>query len=714
MPSWMERVLFHSNEEHTLDRMAAYFQVRAQGGVGIMVTGGIAPNRRGWVGPFSSQLTTEQEMEHHKVVTEAVHSVGVPVYGSNDTLKPKVCLQLLHTGRYAYHPFPVSASNTKSPISPFPAKAMSKSQIQQTVQDFTNAAALASRAGYDGVEVMGSEGYLLSQFLSPRTNHRQDEYGGNFSNRARFPLEIVKSIRAAVNRDFIIIFRISLLDLVEGGMLWEETLELAPALEQAGVTILNTGIGWHEARVPTITTTVPRGTFAFSTKKLRESNVVSIPLISTNRINDPSTAESLLKDNVSDMVSMARPLLADPEFLTKAMNEEANLINTCIACNQACLDHVFIGKTASCLVNPKACHETELVTKLLPESERVRIGVVGAGPAGCAFSLAAADMGHQVTLYDQGDELGGQFNMAKRIPGKEEFHETLRYFEEQIKRSDRIQLKLNTSVDYDAMVKQSNDIDKWVLATGVTPRDPNIPGQQHPNVLTYIDVLKGNKPVGERVVIIGAGGIGFDVAEFLLYHEQDKTHKDISVEEFWEEWGIDSKQRHRGGLQEPHHKQPKRQIHLLQRKKGKLGANLGKTTGWVHRATLKAGHVSMINGVTYDSIDEEGNLHYTKDGKSEILEVDTIVLCAGQVERRELQEMAVSQQNDGGKIQGDYVFTIGGAYSAGELDAKRAIDMGTRLATCIHDDNVVQGKHVFQAPPSIEEKMFQLLLKYTK
>lgn len=716
MPSWMERVLFQTSEKHSLDRMAAYFQTRAQGGVGMMVTGGIAPNRRGWVGPFSSQLTNQQEMEAHKVVTEAVHSVDVPVFGTADdaTLKPKICLQLLHTGRYAYHPFAVSASSTKSPISPFPAKALSKSDVQKTVQDFTNAAVLASQAGYDGVEVMGSEGYLLSQFLSPRTNHREDDYGGCFSNRARFPLEIVKSIRAAVNSDFIIIFRISLLDLVEGGMSWEEALELAPALELAGVTILNTGIGWHEARVPTIATSVPRGAFAFCTKKLKDSNVVSIPLVSTNRINDPATAESLLKDNVSDMVSMARPLLADPDFLNKAMNEEAKLINTCIACNQACLDHAFVGKTASCLVNPKACHETELVTQLLPESQRLRIGVVGAGPAGCSFSLAAAEMGHQVTLYDQGDELGGQFNMAKRVPGKEEFHETIRYFGEQIQRSNsRIDLKLNTRISYDEMEAHSNDIDKWVIATGVTPRDPKIPGQEHPNVLTYIDVLKGNKPVGERVVIIGAGGIGFDVAEFLLYHKQDKTHKDVSIEEFWEEWGIDSKQTHRGGLVEPNQHSPKRQVHLLQRKKGKLGANLGRTTGWIHRATLKAGHVNMINGVTYDSVDEDGNLHYTKDGKSEILEVDTIVLCAGQVEQKELQEVAALSQ-EGSKIQSEYVFTIGGAHEAGELDAKRAIDMGTRLATCIHDEKVVQGKHVFRAPPSTEEKMFQLLKKFTK
>lgn len=711
MPVWLERMMFDKNPSHSLERMAAYFQTRAKGGVGLMVTGGISPNRKGWVGPFSAQLTNEAEMENHKVVADAVHSVDVPIFGSEETIPSRICLQLLHSGRYAYHPFSVSASNTKSPITPFPAKAMSKAEIQQTVNDFTNAAVLATKAGYDGVEVMGSEGYLLSQFLSPRTNHRTDEYGGNFANRARFPLEIVRSIRKAVNEDFIIIFRISLLDLVEGGMSWEETLELAPALEEAGVTILNTGIGWHEARVPTITTAVPRGAFGFATKRLKESNVVSIPLVSTNRINDPLTAESLLEDNVSDMVSMARPLLADPDFMNKAMNEDANLINTCIGCNQACLDHAFVGKTASCLVNPKACHETEVVTRLLPTSDRLTIGVVGSGPAGSSFSIAAAEMGHNVVLFDQDDKIGGQFNMAKRVPGKEEFHETLRYFHEQIARSDRIQLELGTSVDYDMMLQETSRFDKWVVATGVRPRDPMIPGQDHPNVLTYIDVLKGNRPVGKRVAVIGAGGIGFDVAEFLLHHERDKTHKDVSISDFWDEWGVDEKQENRGGLKARHQTEPKRQIHLVQRKKGKLGANLGRTTGWIHRATLKAGDVNMLDGVTYDEIDADGNLHYTRDGKKEILEVDNIVLCAGQVENRQLQEMAVS--NDEPSVPSQYVFTIGGAEKAGDLDAKRAIDMGTRLATRIHHNGVIQGKHVFQSPPTTEEKMFQLLKKYT-
>jgi 2,4-dienoyl-CoA reductase (NADPH2) len=737
----MERVVFSSSEDedHSLDRMAAYFQARAKGGVGLMVTGGIAPNKAGWVGPFAAKLSTEKEMERHKVVTEAVHSVDIPIFGSEYTLKPKICMQILHTGRYAYHPFAVSASNTKSPISPFPARALSTAEIQQTVLDFTNTAILAAKAGYDGVEVMGSEGYLLSQFLSPRTNHRTDDYGGSFPNRARFPLEIVKSIRDAVDPSFIIIFRISLLDLVDGGMSWEETLELAAALEHAGVTILNTGIGWHEARVPTIATAVPRGTFGFCTKALKEANVVSIPLVSTNRINDPSTAESLLQNNVSDMVSMARPFLADPNFMKKAMEEESLRINTCIACNQACLDHAFVGKTASCLVNPFACHETELVSKLLPKADHLRIGVVGtslayfslsiffvtnchiivplnlgAGPAGCSFSLAAAEVGHQVTLYDQSDRIGGQFNMAKRIPGKEEFHETLRYFDEQIRTSNRIEVELETTVDYETMLQNSNTIDKWVIATGVTPRDPKIPGQDHPNVLTYIDVLRENLQVGDRVGIIGAGGIGFDVAEFLLYHENDNTHRDISIQEFWNEWGIDQNQNHRGGLQKPMHKAPKRQIHLLQRGKGKVGAGLGRTTGWIHRATLKAGQVNMINGVTYDSIDQDGNLHYTLNGDPQVLEVDTIVLCAGQVEQRMLQEMAVAHQNDQEAIPSDFVYTIGGAHEAGELDAKRAIDMGTRLALRIHEKSVVQGKHIFQAAPTTEERLFQLLQKLTK
>ena len=721
IPKWFEKYVLSSNEEHhTLDRMAAYFEARARGGIGIMVTGGISPNRQGWVGPFAAQLTTEQEMEMHRVVTEAVHGVDVPIFGGDaqDSAIPasvpsKICMQILHTGRYGYHPFCVSASSTKSPISPFKAKELSyPSGIQQTIADFTRAAVLAQRAGYDGVEVMGSEGYLLSQFLSPRTNHREDMYGGSFENRARLPLELVRSIRAATNDEFIIIFRISLLDLVDDGMSWDETLELAPLLEEAGVTILNTGIGWHESRVPTIATCVPRGAFGFSTKALKEANVVSIPLVSTNRINAPSTAEELLSSDVSDLVSMARPLLADPDFVNKAMEQKSDVINTCIACNQACLDHAFVGKTASCLVNPRACHETEIVPGLLPESKRLTVNVVGAGPAGCSFAIAAAEQGHTVTLYDRDTSVGGQFHMAKRIPGKEEFHETLRYFERRLEDLPNVTVKLGEEVSFDDM-QQAHDVDKWIIATGVDPRDPKIPGMEHPSVLSYIDVLKRNAPVGERVAIIGAGGIGFDVAEFLLHKEEgapDKSHKDVSIPEFWEEWGIDPNQRNRGGLQAPAAHKPKRQIHLLQRKKGKLGATLGRTTGWIHRATLKAGHVDMINGVKYDKIDENGHLHITCiDGSKQILEVDNVIMCAGQVPHRSLDNAAKEVDNDGIASK---VYTIGGAYEAGELDAKRAIDMGTRLALKIHDPNVIPGKHKFGAPIGSEEKLFQFMRKY--
>ena len=728
IPSIVEKYVLGPSEEtqnvdHSLERMGAYFRERALGGVGLMVTGGISPNREGWVGPFAAKLTTENEMLAHRVVTQAVHSVTVPIYNHNNTttttekaIQPKICLQLLHTGRYAYHPFAVSASTTKSPISPFRAKGLSYAGVQSTIQDFTRSAVLAKRAGYDGVEIMGSEGYLISQFLSPNTNHRTDDYGGdNFANRARFPLEIVRSVRQATGPDFLIVFRISLLDLVDGGMTFEESLELAVELEHAGVSILNTGIGWHEARVPTIATCVPRGAFGFSTKALKDANVVNIPLVSTNRINTPEIAEDLLANGTSDLVSMARPLLADPNFVQKAMNEQAESINTCIACNQACLDHAFVGKTASCLVNPRACHETELPEpRLLPESERLKIGVVGAGPAGCAFAMTAAEMGHSVTLYDRSDTIGGQFNMAKRIPGKEEFHETLRYFHHQLRNNERVTIRLNTAVSHQDMIKDSaenNAIDKWVISTGVTPRDPKIPGMEgNPKVLSYLDVLKHNKPVGDRVAIIGAGGIGFDVAEFLLHDddEVDRTFQDVSMEEFWEEWGIDTKQQTRGGLssKSSSSSKPKREIHLLQRKKGKLGAGLGRTTGWIHRATLAKGRVNMINGVSYDKIDEEGKLHYTREDEQHVLEVDTIVSCAGQVEHKELEEEAQ------GTDLADYVYTIGGAFKAGELDAKRAIDMGTRLALRIHEAEVVPGKHIFQSPVGAEEKMFHLMRRF--
>jgi len=691
--------------EGKLDHMAAYFQERARGGVGLMVTGGIAPNRQGWAGPFSSQLTTQDEMMLHKVVTQAVHSVEVPVgYNDDETVPARICLQILHTGRYAYHPFAVSASSTKSPISPFPAKALDAKGIQKTERDFVNTAVLAKEAGYDGVEIMGSEGYLLSQFLSPRTNQRTDEYGGTLLNRARLPLEIIRRTRTACGPDFIIIFRLSLLDLVEQGLLFGESVELAGHIQEAGATILNTGIGWHEARVPTISTTVPRASFTFPTKALRESGVLKIPLVATNRINHPQTAETVLTDT-SDMISMARPFLADPDLIKKSREGREDEINTCIACNQACLDHVFVGKVASCLVNPRACHETELQIQPLPQEQRLEIGVVGAGPAGCAFAIAAAQMGHNVSLYDKDSEIGGQFHMAKRIPGKEEFHETLRYFRTMLKK-EGVQVKLNTEVSYDDMEKSNKD--KWVVATGVIPRDPKIPGQEHPNVLSYIDVLKHKKPVGKRVAIIGAGGIGFDVGEYLLHYSgSDKWADEVPADEFWKEWGIDPEMKSRGGLTPPEIHKPGRQLYLMQRKKSKLGAGLGKTTGWIHRATLnQSGAVEMLKEVTYEKIDENGYLHIKEKGKDRVLEVDNIVLCAGQVERRDLDEKAKTSNLS------DKVYSIGGAYKAGELDAKRAIDMGTRLAIKIHEPDVVPGSHIFSAPVGVEEKMFSLLRRF--
>jgi len=705
-------VLQHKDNHHTtLAGMAKYFQERAEGGVGLMVTGGIAPNMEGWVGPFAAKLTNESEMERHKVVTAAVHSVHVPIYlpdKSLSTVQPKICLQILHTGRYAYHPMAVSASATKSPISPFRAKALSQGGVERTIQDFVHCATLAQQAGYDGVEIMGSEGYLISQFLCPRTNHRVDEYGGSLENRSRLAIEIIKQTRQALGEDFIIIFRLSLLDLVDGGLRWDEVVELAQAVEAAGASMINTGIGWHEARVPTIATSVPRGAFVRPTAALKETGLISIPLVATNRINMPQVAEDILASGASDMVSMARPLLADPNFLIKAASGRADEINTCIACNQACLDHAFVGKTASCLVNPRACHELELETKMLPKDQRKTIGVIGAGPAGCAFAIVAAQMGHAVTLYDEAPQIGGQFNMAKRVPGKEEFHETVRYFQVMMKKLN-VDVRLSTTVTVKDMEDDTSK-DKWIVATGVDPRDPKIPGMEHPKVLSYIDVLRRNAPVGNKVAVIGAGGIGFDVSEFLLFHDgQDKMANDVDMKEWWDEWGVDPYNVERGGLRATEFKKPYREIVLLQRKKGKLGAGLGKTTGWIHRATLmNSKAVEMVNGVTYDKVDEDGNLHITTlEGKKRVLEVDSIVVCAGQVVRNELEMLT-----KGTSVEGK-VFTIGGAFEAGELDAKRAIDMATRLAVKIHDDRVVPGQHKFASPIGAEEKMMRLLKKYT-
>mmetsp|Transcript_25646 Transcript_25646/g.42666 ORF Transcript_25646/g.42666 Transcript_25646/m.42666 type:complete len:801 (+) Transcript_25646:163-2565(+) len=708
IPPWFQKYALGMSDPHTssLEDMATYFQERAEGGVGLMVTGGISPNRAGWTGPFAAKLTTQAEMEQHKVVTQAVHSVSV-----GDTTNPhpaKICMQILHTGRYAYHPFSVSASSTKSPITPFKAKQLSTRGIESTIQDFVHCATLAREAGYDGVEIMASEGYLLSQFLSPRTNFRTDAYGGSLENRARLPLEILKQTRQACGKDFILIFRLSLLDLVDGGLQWDECVQMAQWIEEAGATILNTGIGWHEARIPTIATSVPRGAFVRPTEALKETGLLTIPLVATNRINTPQVAENILAGQSADLVSMARPLLADPEFVLKAKENRPDEINTCIACNQACLDHAFVGKTASCLVNPRAGHETSIdKPTLLPQDQRKTIGVIGAGPAGCAFAITAAQQGHDVSLYDSSDSIGGQFHMAKRVPGKEEFYETLRYFRTMLAKHG-VKIHLETTLSR-ADMEDITDVDKWIVATGVQPRVLDIEGADHPNVLSYIDVLKHNVPVGEKVAIIGAGGIGFDVAEFLLHHDgkKDKTADDLDVEEFWDEWGVDPSNAERGGLIKAHVPSHKRELVLLQRKDGKLGANLGRTTGWIHRATLtKSGAVEMVGGVTYDKVDADGKLHITtKDGEKRILEVDNIIACAGQLVHNELELQA-----QGTPLE-DKVYTIGGAYQAGELDAKRAIDMGTRLAMVIHNDDVVPGEHKFEAPTGAEEKMFTFVKK---
>ena len=707
----------------SLHAMAKYFEERAKGGVGLMVTGGIAPNKAGWLGPFAAKLDSVSEMELHKEVTQAVHSVQIPTEGGGGETA-RICLQILHAGRYSHHPFAVSASKTKSPISMFEARSLTTTEVHSTISDFVNCAVLAKEAGYDGVEIMGSEGYLINQFLVKHTNHRTDEYGGDdFLNRMRFAQEIVQETRSAVGKDFIIIFRLSMLDLIKDGSSWEEVKVMAQALEDAGATILNTGIGWHEARIPTIATSVPRGGYAWVTKKLKDENIVDLPLCATNRINAPHVAERILADDCADLVSMARPFLADPYIVEKAREGRVEEINSCIGCNQACLDHAFVGKTASCLVNPVACHETELQIEKnsVPLEKRLRIGVVGSGPAGLAFATTAATIGHDVVLLDEANEIGGQFNMAKRIPGKEEFHETVRYFNWQLNNLERkgnLEMRLGNKISSTDM-EQDKSIDKWILATGVSPRTPSIPGIDHPKVLSYIDVLRNKAKVGNKVAIIGAGGIGFDVAEYLIHqNDHDLTADEVSISDFLSDWDVDPKNQNRGGLlaQSGENKassnQSRRHITLMQRKKGKLGKNLGKTTGWIHRSTLlKSNAVDMLDSVTYDEIDGEGNLHITvtqgKNKEKRMLEVDNIILCAGQLPKNHLQEEVPEQvaQN---------VFTIGGAYEALELDAKRAIDMGTRLALNICDDSVIPGKYELDSGKGPEEKMFEVLSSIMK
>ncbi|MDX7642428.1 NADPH-dependent 2,4-dienoyl-CoA reductase [Aeromonas caviae] len=642
-------------EKGGFDKLAAFYGERARGGVGLIVTGGIAPNLRGRLVPHGSQLSFPWQVAKHRKVTEAVHQEG-----------GKIALQILHAGRYAYHPFSLAPSALKAPISPFKPRAMSERQIRGTIRDFAATAALAKAAGYDGVEVMGSEGYLINQFICERTNKRTDGWGGSSENRMRFPVEIVRAIRERVGTDFIIIFRLSMLDLVEQGSSLEEVITLGRALEQVGVTLINTGIGWHEARIPTIATSVPRGAFSWVTAELKKH--LKVPLITTNRINTPEVAERILAGGEADMVSMARPFLADPEFVIKAAEDRADEINTCIACNQACLDHVFKQKRASCLVNPRACFETELTFGRVPQPKK--LAVVGAGPAGLAFACYAAERGHQVSLFDQASEIGGQFNFAKQIPGKEEFHETLRYFARRLEKCG-VELYLGQRQSAESLL--GGGFDEVILATGIRPRTPNIPGIEHPKVLSYLDVLRDHKPVGEKVAVIGAGGIGFDVAEYLV--EKRAEGEAVQQRDHWlKEWGIDRQLGERGGLIKPEIDAPERQIWLLQRKESKVGDGLGKTTGWIHRTVLKNRRVQMLSGVQYLRIDDQG-LHIQVGEAKQCLPVDQVIICAGQEPLKELQA--------GLQAAGKPVHIIGGADVAAELDAKRAIRQGAELAAVI-------------------------------
>lgn len=642
-------------EKGGFDKLAAFYAERARGGVGLIVTGGIAPNLRGRLVPHGSQLSFPWQVAKHKKVTQAVHQEG-----------GKIALQILHAGRYAYHPFSLAPSALKAPISPFKPRAMSERQIRGTIRDFASTAQLARAAGYDGVEVMGSEGYLINQFICERTNKRTDGWGGSNENRMRFPVEIVRAIRERVGTDFIIIFRLSMLDLVEQGSTLEEVVALGKALEQVGVTLINTGIGWHEARIPTIATSVPRGAFSWVTAELKKH--LTVPLITTNRINTPEVAERILAGGEADMVSMARPFLADPEFVIKAAENRADEINTCIACNQACLDHVFKQKRASCLVNPRACFETELTFGRVPQPKK--LAVVGAGPAGLAFACYAAERGHQVSLFDQASEIGGQFNFAKQIPGKEEFHETLRYFARRLEKCG-VELYLGQRQSAESLL--GGGFDEVILATGIRPRTPNIPGIEHPKVLNYIDVLRDHKPVGQKVAVIGAGGIGFDVAEYLVEKKAD-SGTDGHRDHWLKEWGIDKQLGDRGGLITPEIDAPERQIWLLQRKESKVGDGLGKTTGWIHRTVLKNRKVQMLSGVQYLGIDDEG-LHIQIGEAKQCLPVDQVIICAGQEPLKELQA--------GLQAAGKPVHIIGGADVAAELDAKRAIRQGAELAAVI-------------------------------
>ena len=651
-------------EGRDLSRLAAYFRERAEGDVGLMVTGGFAPNIVGWAKPFAGMMSTSGAARRHQVVTQAVHAAG-----------GKIALQILHTGRYAFHPLAVAPSRLKAPISPFTPFELSSRGVERQIRAFVNCAVKAREAGYDGVEIMGSEGYFINQFLSRQTNQRSDAWGGDYSQRMRLPLEIVARTREAVGPDFILIYRLSMIDLVPGGSSWDEVVTLGKAVARGGATLINTGIGWHEARVPTIATSVPRAAFAWVTQKMRAEFAaagIHTPLVASNRINTPEVAEQLLADGFADMVSMARPLLADPHFVKKAAAGQADQINTCIACNQACLDHIFKNRLTSCLVNPRACHETELVYRpIASAAARRRFAVVGAGPAGLTAATVLAGRGHEVHLFDAASEIGGQLNMAKVVPGKEEFHEMLRYLRRQVEVTG-VQLRLGRRV-------QAPDLqgyDQVIVATGVVPRNPGIPGQDHPKVLSYIDVLRHCKPVGPRVAVIGAGGIGFDVAEFLV-SEGHSTTTDLPA---WQaEWGVTDPALAAGGLNPagPQVAPPGRQVTLLQRKAGKLGEGLGKTTGWIHRTALKMKRVTMIGGVNYERIGDEGLLVSDGEKRENLrwIPCDTVVLCAGQLPLRELADALLAQ--------GQTVHLIGGAHEAGELDAKRAIDQAARLAAAL-------------------------------
>ena len=636
-------------EKNGFERMAAFYAERARGGVGLIVTGGFSPNLAGRVYHFGSQLSFPWQVAKHRIVTDAVHAAG-----------GKIALQILHTGRYGYHPLNVAPSSLRAPINRFKPRALTAWGIRKTIGDYARCARLAQKAGYDGVEIMGSEGYLINQFIAPQTNHRTDEWGGSFENRIRFAVEIVRATREKVGANFIIVFRLSMLDLVEGGSTWDEVVQLAKAIEAAGATIINTGIGWHEARIPTIATMVPHAAFAWVTQKLKGE--VKIPLVTTNRINTPEIAENVLASGCADMVSMARPFLADPDFVNKAAAGRADEINTCIGCNQACLDHIFSGKLTSCLVNPAACHEAEF--RATPATAPKRVAVVGAGPAGLACATTAARRGHQVTLFDAAPVIGGQFNIAKTIPGKEEFHETLRYFGRQLELSG-VTVRLGQRVGAEALA----GFDEIVLATGIVPRTPAITGINHPMVLSYLDVLRDHQPVGRRVAIIGAGGIGFDTAEYLTQHGESAS---LSPEAFTREWGIDMTLSQRGGLSPrgPAPEPSPREVFLLQRKSSKVGDGLGKTTGWIHRASLAMRGVKMLNGVSYERIDDAG-LHVTVKGEAQVLAVDNVIICAGQEPQRELEAPLAAL--------GVPVHRIGGADVAAELDAKRAIQQGTTL-----------------------------------